>query len=199
MKPGDSTSQGQSPRDRILAAARRIVAERGLAELSVQNVASEARVSKSAISYHFGSKDGLILALIEELAEKESETAKKAVGKLDDPAERFSAYLALYLHLVQTSDHWRLAFALWPTSHLDEKTRVFARSAASDLEALHLPPDDPSALVLLSVLRAAITGLAFIYEARAPVMHLKACFAQIEQSMAPAFLQAMTAADRSKE
>ena len=72
MRRGDSTSQGQSPRDRILAAARRIVAERGLAELSVQNVVSEAQVSKSAISYHFGSKDGLILALVEELAEKES-------------------------------------------------------------------------------------------------------------------------------
>ena len=198
MRRGDSTSQGQLPRDRILAAARRIVAERGLAELSVQNVVSEAQVSKSAISYHFGSKDGLILALVEELAEKESEAAKKAVGRLDDPAERFSAYLALYLHLVQTSDHWRLAFALWPTSHLDEKTRVFARSAASDLEALHLPPDDPSALVLLSVLRAAITGLAFIYEARAPVMHLEACFAHLERALTPSYLHAVAAAERPK-
>jgi AcrR family transcriptional regulator len=194
----DSASRGDSPRDRILAAARRIITSRGLQELSVQTVAAEAGVTKSAISYHFGSKDGLILELVGELADQESQRAKEDVGRIEDPAERFSAYLALYRHLVQTSDHWRLAFALWPTSHLDEKTRMFARSAAADLEALHLPPDDPSAQVLLSVLRAAITGLAFMYEARAPVMHIEACFAQLELAMAPVYLEAIAAAGRSK-
>jgi len=188
----------EAPRDRILAAARRIVTARGLGALSVQTVATEAGVTKSAISYHFGSKDGLVLQLIGELADQESRRAKEDVGRIEDPAERFSAYLALYRQLVQTSDHWRLAFALWPTSHLDEKTRMFARSAASDLEALHLPPDDPSAQVLLSVLRGAITGLAFMYEARAPVMHIEACFAQLERAMAPVYLEAVAAAERSR-
>ena len=75
---------------------------------------------------------------------------------------------------------------------------MFARSAASDLEALHLPPDDPSALVLLSVLRAAITGLAFIYEARAPVMHLEACFARLERALTPSYLDAVAAAEQLK-
>jgi AcrR family transcriptional regulator len=144
----DSAPSGDTPRDRILAAARRIVTSRGLQELSVQTVATEAGVTKSAISYHFGSKDGLVLELIGELADQESRRAREDVGRIEDPAERFSAYLALYRQLVQTSDHWRLAFALWPTSHLDEKTRMFARSAAADLEALHLPPDDPSAQAL---------------------------------------------------
>jgi AcrR family transcriptional regulator len=191
-------SPQDAPHDRILAAARRIITSRGLQELSVQTVATEAGVTKSAISYHFGSKDGLVLELIGELADQESRQAREDVGKIEEPAERFSAYLALYRHLVQTSDHWRLAFALWPTSHLDEKTRMFARSAASDLEALHLSPDDPSAQVLLSVLRAAITGLAFMYEARAPVMHIEACFAQLERAMAPVYLEAIAAAGRSK-
>jgi AcrR family transcriptional regulator len=188
----------QAPRDRILAAARRIVTERGLGALSVQTVAAEASVTKSAISYHFGSKDGLVLELIGELADQESQRAREELGRIEDPGERLSAYVALYRQLVQTSDHWRLAFALWPTSHLDEKTRMFARSAASDLEALHLPPDDPSAQVLLSVLRGAITGLAFMYEARAPVMHVEACFAQLERAMAPIYLEAIAAAGRSK-
>lgn len=166
--------------------------------LSVQTVAAEAGVTKSAISYHFGSKDGLVLELIGELADQESRRAREDVGRIEDPAERLGAYMALYRQLVQTSDHWRLAFALWPTSHLDEKTRMFARSAAADLEALHLAPDDPSAQVLLSVFRAAITGLAFMYEARAPVMHIEACFAQFEQAMAPVYLEAIAAAGRSK-
>jgi AcrR family transcriptional regulator len=190
MKAGQAQD---SPHERILAAARRIITSRGLQELSVQTVATEAGVTKSAISYHFGSKDGLVLELIGELADQESQRAREDVGRIEDPAERFSAYLALYRQLVQTSDHWRLAFALWPTSHLDEKTRMFARSAVADLEALHLPPDEPSSQVLLSVLRGAITGLAFMYEARAPVMHIEACFVQLERAMAPVYLEAVAA------
>jgi len=194
----DSTHRGDSPHDRILAAARRIITARGLQALSVQAVATEAGVTKSAIAYHFGNKDGLVLELIGELANQEGDETRRVVGRIEDPAERLSAYLALYRHLIQSSDHWRLAFALWPTSRLDEKARMFARSAASDLEALHLPRDDPSAQVMLSLLRGAITGLAFMYEARAPVMHIEACFAQLEQAMTPIYLEAIAAAGRSR-
>jgi AcrR family transcriptional regulator len=194
----DSTSRGSSPHDRILAAARRVITSRGLHELSVQTVATEAGVTKSAIAYHFGNKDGLVLELISELAEQEGEEARQVVGSIRDPAERFGAYLALYRHLIQTSDHWRLAFALWPTSHFEEKTRQWAGIAASSLEALHLSPDDPSAQVLLSVIRAAIMGLAFMHENRAPDVHIEACFAQFEQAMLPVYLETIAAAGRSR-
>ena len=66
------------------------------------------------------------------------------------------------------------------------------------MEALHLPVADRAVGVLMAVLMSAITGLAFNYASRSAVMDLDACFAQLEQSMAPAFVQAMTAADRSK-
>jgi AcrR family transcriptional regulator len=198
MMSMDSASQGGSPHDRILAAARRVITSRGLHELSVQTVATEAGVTKSAIAYHFGNKDGLVLELIGELAIQEGEEAQRVVGSIRDPAERFSAYLALYRHLIQTSDHWRLAFALWPTSHLDEKTRQWDRIAATSLEALHLSPDAPSAQVLLSVLRAAIMGLAFMHENRAPDVHIEACFAQLEQAMLPAYLEVIAEGERSR-
>jgi AcrR family transcriptional regulator len=194
----DSAPRGETAHDRILAAARRVITSRGLHELSVQTVATEAGVTKSAIAYHFGNKDGLVLELIGELAIQEGEEAQRVVGSIRDPAERFSAYLALYRHLIQTSDHWRLAFALWPTSHLDEKTRQWDRIAATSLEALRLSPDDPSAQVLLSVLRAAIMGLAFIHENRAPDVHIDACFAQLEQAMLPAYLEVIAEGERSR-
>jgi AcrR family transcriptional regulator len=190
----DSSPTGESPHDRILAAARQVIGSRGLQALSVQTVATQAGVSKSAIAYHFGNKDGMVLALIGELADQESEEAHRIVGGIQDPAERFSAYIALYRHLIQTSDHWRLAFALWPTTHFDEKTRQFERIAASGLGALHLSPDDPSAQVLISVIRATIMGLAFMYEAKMPVERIDACFAQLEQTMAPVYLAAIAAA-----
>jgi AcrR family transcriptional regulator len=194
----DSTSKGSSPHDRILAAARRIATSRGLQALSVQTVATEAGVSKSAIGYHFGNKDGMVLELIGALADQEGEEAQRVAGRIEDPAERFSAYLALYRHLIQTSDHWRLAFALWPASHFDEKTRQWDRIATTNLEALHLSPDDPSAQVLMSVIRAAIMGLAFMYEAKMPVEHIEACFAQLEQAMTPVYLETIAAAGRPR-
>jgi AcrR family transcriptional regulator len=194
----DSAPRGETPHDRILAAARRVITSRGLHELSVQAVATEAGVTKSAIAYHFGNKEGLVLELIGELAVQEGEEARRVVGIIREPAERFSAYLALYRHLIQTSDHWRLAFALWPTSHFGEKTRQWDRIAATSLEALHLSPDDPSAQVLLSVLRAAIMGLAFMQENRAPDMHIEACFAQLEQAMLPVYLEVIAAGGRSR-
>lgn len=167
--------------------------------LSVQTVATEAKVTKSAISYHFGSKDGLVRAIIASMAVKEPDEPRRAVGRIEDPAERFHAFMSLYLERVRTNDNFRIAFALGPTAFNDEKIRVAAKTAALDMEALRLPRDDRSVGVLMAVLMSAITGLAFNYASRSAVMDLDACFAQLEQSTAPAFLQAMKAADHSKE
>ena len=117
---------------RIVEAARTIAAARGLDALSVQAVATAAGVHKSAIGYHFGNKQGLVLALIESLGHEESNKARRAVGRVADPSERFHAYLSLYRELVMTSDHWRLAIALGPAPHYDEKTKVLGRSVALD-------------------------------------------------------------------
>jgi AcrR family transcriptional regulator len=195
----DGPASEESPQSRILSAARRIVAERGMTALSVQTVATEAQVTKSAIGYHFGSKDGLVRAIIGSVAVKEPDEARAAIGRIEDPAERFHAFMSLYLERVRTNDNFRIAFALGPTAFNDEKIRVSAKTAALDMAALHLPARDRSVGVLMAVLMSAITGLAFNYASRSKVMDLDACFAQLEESMAPAFVQAMTAADRSQE
>jgi len=186
-----ATADVSPVRRRILDGARKIVTERGLDALSVQAVATEAGVHKSAIGYHFGNKEGLVLALIESLADDGSYEARQALGRTPDPSERFSAYLALYRELITTTDHWRLAFSLWPTPYFDEKIRVFARSASLDMVSLHMRQDDAEARVLMSVLLAAITGLAFQYAARRSEMDLDACFERLEAALAPAFLAHM--------
>jgi hypothetical protein len=72
--------------------------------------------------------------------------------------------------------------------------RVAAKTALLDMRALHLPADDRSVGVRMAFLMSAITGLAFNYASRSAVMDLDACFAQLEQSMAPAYVQALAAA-----
>jgi TetR/AcrR family transcriptional repressor of bet genes len=51
----------------ILAAARRVLRERGFEGLTIEAVAHEANVSRTSISYHFDSRAGLVQAIIDSL------------------------------------------------------------------------------------------------------------------------------------
>ena len=55
----------EATRTSILDAARSVLRERGYASLSTREVAAVAGVSLSQIHYHFGSKQGMVLALFE--------------------------------------------------------------------------------------------------------------------------------------
>jgi len=51
--------------DRLLDAAERLVADRGLAATSVRAICAEAGANVAAVHYHFGSKDALVDAVLE--------------------------------------------------------------------------------------------------------------------------------------
>ena len=57
---------GEGTRSLILAAGRRQLLAGGYAGLSTRKVAQEAGVPVSQLNYHFGSKQGLILTLLED-------------------------------------------------------------------------------------------------------------------------------------
>ena len=59
----------EATRTSILDAARSVLHERGYASLSTREVAAVAGVPLSQIHYHFGSKQGLLVALLEYLDE----------------------------------------------------------------------------------------------------------------------------------
>ncbi|NIH80661.1 TetR/AcrR family transcriptional regulator [Amycolatopsis viridis] len=60
------TGHGSAGRDRILAAAEELFAEHGYARTSTARLAAAAGVPQGLIFYHFGTKEGLLLALIRE-------------------------------------------------------------------------------------------------------------------------------------
>ena len=59
---------GRQPKARqtVLAAARRIVIERGAAALTFEGLAAESGVTRGGITYHFATKEALLKALVEE-------------------------------------------------------------------------------------------------------------------------------------
>jgi AcrR family transcriptional regulator len=60
----------QSTRERILEAARRSVAERGYDGVSLDQLALSVGVTKQTVLHHFGSKDGLIAAVLARCADE---------------------------------------------------------------------------------------------------------------------------------
>ena len=84
-------------RDALLDAAKSVLRERGYAALSTREVATVAGVPLSQIHYHFGSKQGLVLALFEyldaQLLDRQQALYSDPALGLADQWDRACAYL----------------------------------------------------------------------------------------------------------
>jgi AcrR family transcriptional regulator len=88
---------------RVLAAAERLFAERGVAGVTMDDVAAAAGVGKGTLYRRFTDKGGLAVALLDE---RERELQQKILsgpaplGPGAEPAERLSAFVDAYLSFV---------------------------------------------------------------------------------------------------
>ena len=87
--------QARAPntKDRLIAAAREIMTERNAVEFSLQDVAARSGLNSALVKYHFGNKDGLLLAILE----RDAEISLKQVEKL--LAREMPATQKLSLHM----------------------------------------------------------------------------------------------------
>ena len=102
---------------KILAAAKRILAERGYRGLTLQAISAEAHVNKSGVWYYFGGKQQLVLALLDDVAIREShhfgtpppagatlaDRVYLIVGSAEQVGERVQRYAAFYQLLPEAS------------------------------------------------------------------------------------------------
>ncbi len=58
------TVTGDATRQRILKAAERLFAKRGIDAVSIRDITDAAKVNSASIHYHFGSKSGLVDAML---------------------------------------------------------------------------------------------------------------------------------------
>src|SRR5436190_110352 len=74
--------QSQKTRRRLVDSATELFARKGYREASVQQIADAAGISRGSIFWHFGSKEGLLWAVAEELfARWEHEVLVPEVGE----------------------------------------------------------------------------------------------------------------------
>jgi AcrR family transcriptional regulator len=64
-RPRQSRLNTELRQEQVLEEATRMIAERGYKGISIQEVADRCRVSKTLLLYYFGSKDGLLVALLQ--------------------------------------------------------------------------------------------------------------------------------------
>jgi TetR/AcrR family transcriptional repressor of bet genes len=74
----------------LIRVAYTVMARDGVHRVPLQQVATEAGVSKGLLIYHFHTKDGLVLAALEWVLEATEARIRKVLAESDDPANSIS-------------------------------------------------------------------------------------------------------------
>ena len=104
-------------REELLDVADRVIQRRGVA-VSMDEIASEAGITKPVLYRHFGDKDGLYEALTERYVD-ELKTALKPATRASEPRDRLAAAIDAYLAYVEREPE-RYRFLL----HASERPRT---------------------------------------------------------------------------
>jgi AcrR family transcriptional regulator len=85
--------KGEASRERILEAALELFSERGYAATGVHEIARRAGIEKAALYWHFGSKEGLLAAVMDrtdaEFVERIQKRIARSAGGSDERLDLF--------------------------------------------------------------------------------------------------------------
>ncbi|WP_236621892.1 TetR family transcriptional regulator [Dermabacter hominis] len=144
-----------SKRDSILQAALHVVETDGVTAVTYESVAAASGLTKGGLLYHFPSKDALVLALHEHLAERWDHEMINVLGKDPDEAtqdERVTAYARVSARSA-TGPELLLMLEASTDSELNKPwRRVISRWIPDPAE---IDPTDPRALQKMVVYLAA--------------------------------------------
>jgi AcrR family transcriptional regulator len=99
---------------RILQGARRVLLKKGFAGLTMQQIEKESGMNRALVHYYFGSKAGLVDALVETLFEDSAFGYSDAVVQAPEGEQRRRALLAWLLRIVHDQRSARLLYELLP-------------------------------------------------------------------------------------
>ncbi len=80
--------QDPRSRERLLRAAAAVFDRKGYAAASVREIVEQAGITKPALYYHFGSKEGILVAILEEAARQFQQALAAAVQRPGSARER---------------------------------------------------------------------------------------------------------------
>jgi AcrR family transcriptional regulator len=92
-EPRKATFTQLARRAQIVTAAIEVIAEIGWAQTSIRKIADRVGVAMSAVLYHFGTKDNLIDAIVEEMYRSALSAVAPALHAEDTSAGKLTAYI----------------------------------------------------------------------------------------------------------
>jgi AcrR family transcriptional regulator len=95
--PGKRNEQADATRATLLAAARRLFARRGYPDVSVDDIAQAARVTKGALYHHFKDKQELFRGVVEQIQEAIRERLIAAAARSGDGRAQLRTACHAYL------------------------------------------------------------------------------------------------------
>jgi AcrR family transcriptional regulator len=93
----------------IIEAAGKILSKSGVSGLTIKNLAQEMQFSESAIYRHFTSKEEIIVALLEYLAEDMDTRLKRVIESSKTPLENFESIFNNQLQFFAQQPHFVVA------------------------------------------------------------------------------------------
>jgi AcrR family transcriptional regulator len=112
---------------RILEAAKRVLFRDGFRALTFATIAREAGENPALIRYHFGSKAGLLTALVDSVLYQESVDLIESLTTVPAGDERRAQLLRLHQALPQDRDAYRMFFELIPHVLRDDELQPHLR------------------------------------------------------------------------
>jgi AcrR family transcriptional regulator len=163
------TPQGAESRERLLLGAIDLIAERGYSATSVDAICRHAGTAKTALYWHFKSKEGLLNAIIERVNEDWISEISESTNAVGNPAERLDTLIAALRSIVENKPHLlRLLLSILLERGAESPEtrksilRVFGRSGQALIDGISrdvgksLPQIEMVAHTILSLLQTAL-------------------------------------------
>ncbi len=163
------TPQGAESRERLLLGAIDLISESGYAATSVDAICRHAGTAKTALYWHFKSKEGLLNAIIERVNEDWIREINESTNAVGDPGERLDRLITAMRSIVENKPHLlRLLLSILLERGAESQEtresiqRVFGRSGQALIDGItrnvgqSLPEVEMVAHTILSLLQTAL-------------------------------------------
>jgi AcrR family transcriptional regulator len=163
---------GEDTRERLLRAAIGLFSERGFAATGVDAICRRAGVAKTALYWHFDSKQGLLAAVIERVGTRWIEQIRRVVDLEEaDPMRRVQRALREWRRILDEEPHLIRLLMVLPLEQADrsprtreallrvrERAEAAFSSAVRETLGTEIPDLDMVAHTLLTLLQGAVLG-----------------------------------------
>jgi AcrR family transcriptional regulator len=127
---------GQERREQLLAVGRKLFAEKGFEAVSVEEIASTAKVSKPVVYEHFGGKEGLYAVLVDREMNYLLNSFEKALSGSNPRLLLEQAGMALFDYIDEYPDGFRILVRDSPVSQSNSTFASLIVDVATQVEHL---------------------------------------------------------------